>query len=166
MSHNMVLHLIIIHFKNPELSSTTNIFADYAGNITSIFICLLLLLLLLFCAFFFHPLFFVVAQHCTSPLFHLWIGREETFRRSWFEENRRVGEWRTTRWTDKCMSSHFLTECWRKGKWQRNHERALWASKHSWQTTLKDDAPDQGECVCTREGVCAQVSVLSLISEL
>lgn len=63
MSHNVVLHLIIIHFQNPELSSRTNKFGDYAGNIISIFICLLLLLLLPLCAFLFHPHFFVISQH-------------------------------------------------------------------------------------------------------
>lgn len=77
MSHNMALHLIIIHFQNPELSSTTNIFGDYAGNITSIFICLSFLPLLLFCAFCFHPLSSAIAQHCTSPVFHLLAGKRE-----------------------------------------------------------------------------------------
>lgn len=77
MSHNMALHLIIIHFQNPELSSTTNIFGDYAGNITSIFICLFFLPLLLFCAFCFHPLSSAIAQHCTSPVFHLPAGKRE-----------------------------------------------------------------------------------------
>lgn len=170
MSHNMVVHLIIIHFKNPELSSTTNIFGDYAGNITSIFICLLLLLLLFFCAFCFQPISFVVAQHYIPALSSLdW----EAGKHLGEVDSKRTGELGTEGWVDErtiCMSSHFLTECWRKEQWQSNHERAVWASNHSWQTTLKEDAPDWGSvCVCVYmcKYVCVQVPLsLCIITDI
>lgn len=75
MSHNMALLLIITHSESPELSSTANIFGDYAWNITSIFICLLLLLLLLLCAFLV-SFFLVIDPQYTSPLLHLSFGKK------------------------------------------------------------------------------------------
>lgn len=178
MNHNMLLHLIIIHFQHPRtiihnrhiwwLCQNNNIYIYPPHSPPTTFLMCSSLSFLFFC-------FFVVAQIVALFLFIFGLGsmekktkKKKRLKAAGAKGSGALRGERMDRWTDKCMSSQFVSERWGKDQWQRNHRQQQCrlqntAGRQLWKMTH----PVRGSvCACVYTCMCVRAPVPSWISKV